>query len=117
MRFFSKLTKHRLFWVTGLVCVSLIIWNIWNIASAPYRMDQHLLDEVRNSNGHFDIVVEVDFKLERYHIDYFQKLRGRVARIENNRVFLRSVPASVVRAIARKYWVSQLRSVSDDILE
>lgn len=108
MRLLGVIGRSRPFWVTCLVVILVLAWNLWNSVASSSRIDEALLQKMKIDDGPFDILVEVNFKLERYHIDYFQQRQGRVVSIENSRVQLANVPTSEIVAMSRAYWVRKI---------
>jgi hypothetical protein len=58
------------------------------------------------------VVVEIDFKSERYHTDFLQQ-QGRISRATADRIWLRAVPRENAQRLARQYWITRISLESE----
>jgi hypothetical protein len=100
-------------WATLLILGCIIIWQIWNVSAASQRMSPALREIVAQGNTKVDIVVQLDFKVEGYHINFFQHQQGWVGRIKDQEVLLKRVPTESVISLARHYWISHIVLASE----
>lgn len=114
-RTFKRWIRKAPVWVTLLILVVVLVWKGWNISAAQYRMSPDLRDVVNKGEGKVDVVVLLDFKLEAYHINFFQSQPGRVGKIQDREVLLKRVPVKSVESLARHYWISRLVLANESI--
>ncbi len=105
--------KNPPVWITLLILAAMLAWRVWNVVATQQRMSPVLREVVAQGDGTVDIVVQLDFKLEAYHINFFQSQEGRVGRIKDRDVLLKRVPAESVKSIARNYWISKILLASE----
>lgn len=108
MLLLKRWIKNLPVWVTLLILIVVLVWQAWNTVATRQRMSPALREVVVRGDGTVDIVVQLDFKLEAYHINFFQKQEGRVGRVKDQEVLLKRVPAKSVKSIARNYWISKI---------
>ena len=100
-------------WATLFILAVVVIWQVWNAGAASQRMSPALREIVAQGNTKVDIVVRLDFKVEGYHINFFQRQKGRVGRIKDQEVLLKRVPTESVTSLARHYWISHILLASE----
>jgi hypothetical protein len=100
-------------WATLLILGCIIIWQVWNVSAASQRMSPALREIVAQGDMKVDIVVQLGFKVEGYHINFFQRQQGRVGRIKDQEVLLKRVPTESVTSLARHYWISHIVLASE----
>ncbi len=105
--------KNPPIWATLFILAVILAWQGWNVGAAQRRMSSALRKVVAQGNTTVDIVVQLDFKLEAYHINFFQSQEGRVGRIKDQDVLLKRVPTESVKSIARNYWISKILLASE----
>jgi hypothetical protein len=86
-------------------------WQGWLEYQARTKMPG-FLERYRSPRGTVDLLVELPFPPERFHILTLQRF-GRVSGTREHAVELRSVPLPRVREIARLYWVRGLLPLSE----
>ncbi len=99
--------SYRPVWVTLLIVVLMAGWQTWNVMAAPGRISPALQAAIVRQEPKLNIVIQTNFKLEAFHINYFQG-RGRVSKVEERQILLRGIPPAEVQDIARNYWVARL---------
>ena len=97
---------------TLLILVILAGWSIWNAQASQGRMSPGVKAALARGDATLDLVVQMDFKVEAYHINFFQG-RGRVARVQDQQISLRRVPAAEVPSMARHYWIARIALPSE----
>ncbi len=113
MLLLKRWIKNPPVWTTLLILSAVLVWQVWNVGAAQQRMSPALRKVVAQGDGTVDIVVQLDFKLEGYHINFFQSQDGRVGRIKDQDVLLKRVPTESVKSIARNYWISKILLASE----
>ncbi|MCL4395007.1 MAG: hypothetical protein M1482_09440 [Chloroflexi bacterium] len=89
-----------------VVALGLFVFNVWSYAQAPAKIDPRLAAGA-DPNQKVNIVVELNFPPERFHVDALQNY-GRVAGADGDKVQLRNVTLDGVQALARTYWVKSI---------
>ncbi len=107
MNLLPRWFKNPPVWVTLVLVVAIAGWQVWNVSAIPSRMSPALREIVAQEGQPVDVVVRVGFKLEAFHLNYFQD-QARVGAVEDHQVLLRRVPPEQVEEIARNYWISQI---------
>lgn len=96
---------------TAVLVAALIAWVVATGLNEAAKLSPELRAAFVERAG-VNIVVELPFAPERFHMVYFQA-RGRVVRAEDRRLYLRDVSPEDVRRIAGEYWVAQVRLWDD----
>jgi hypothetical protein len=104
--------RHPSVLITLAVLTLILGWQLWNGLAAGQRMSQGVQAALASGEDPLAVVVQVDFKIEPYHTQYFQQ-QGRIARAREGEVWLRAVPASRVTAMARNYWITRIQLESE----
>lgn len=86
-------------------------WQGWLEYQARTKMPG-LLEHYRSPRGTVDLLVQLPFPPERFHILTLQRF-GRVSGTREHGVELRSVPLPRVREVARFYWVRGILPLSE----
>ena len=113
MTYLKYCIKHPFLWVTLLLIGATVSWNAWNAAASKQRMSPALRELVEKGADNLDVLVELDFKLEGFHLNYFQA-QGRVARVKDRQIALRNLSAEKVKTMARNYWISRMNLETED---
>ncbi len=88
-------------------------WQGWLAYQAGQKIPPDL-ERYASPRGTVDLLVELPFAPERFHILTFQRF-GRVSGTRENAVEVRSVPLRWVREIARFYWVRRITPLQEDV--
>lgn len=78
-------------------------WQAWLLFAAPGKVAAELRGRPR-----VNVVVTLPFVPERFHVLAMQRF-GRVAGTEDTGIELRNVRAEDLDAVARPYWVREVR--------
>ena len=102
-----RVLGHR----TIVISLSLLIlaggFGLWSFAEGERKYGR---DEIPAGVETTDVVVEFDFKLEQFHMQIMQDT-GNILRVEGGKVFLRNADVGRLRAIARRYWIRDIRPI------
>lgn len=109
MRLWGALVVSRKGRIVLAVAVCYLIWQGWLTLRAPGKIAAGL----ERAGVPVDVRVTLRFPPERFHVLVFQRF-GRVSGTENNRVELRGVRPSNLRAVARPYWVARVEPIESD---
>lgn len=90
-----------------VLLVVVIAYQVWITAAAPAKVAEGVGDE-RDARGRFAIDIVLDFAPERFHVLEMQEY-GRVRGTSGNILHLRQVTDDGVDALARKYWIKEIR--------
>jgi hypothetical protein len=82
-------------------------WQAWSYATAPGKIAPGVEERVA-PDGAVNVLVELRFPPERFHTLELQRY-GRVSGSEGDAVEVRRATMGGVRAVARRYWVRQIR--------
>ena len=93
--------------VTILVVGALLAWDAFGYVTAPSRIAPDVRRALDAGAPMLDVRVTVGFKLEAFHMRYFQE-QGQVVDVDSRGVAIRDVPAARLRAMARQYWISSI---------
>lgn len=109
MRLWRALVASRKGRIVLAVVVCYIAWQGWLTLRAPEKIAAGLV----RAGVPVDVRVTLRFPPERFHVLIFQGF-GRVSGTEDNRVELRGVKPSDLRAVARPYWVARVEPIESD---
>ena len=109
MRLWRALVGSRRGRIVLAVLVCYLVWQGWLTLQAPRKIAPGL----GRAGGPVDVQVTLRFPPERFHVLVFQRF-GRVSGTEANRVELRGVRPSDLRAVARPYWVARVDPLETD---
>lgn len=112
MKRIGRMLRYPPVFVTLIIMVAVLVLGVLNNAQAPQRLSPGVRAALAEKEVVLSVVVQLDFKSERYHTDYFQQ-QGRIARANANAIWLRGVPAENVRAMARNYWITRISLESE----
>ncbi len=90
-----------------VVVLALALFQVWLYAQAPAKIDPRVTTTIAE-NGRANILVELNFPPERYHIQALQNF-GRIGGADGNEVTLRNVNQDGIESLARTYWVKSIR--------
>jgi hypothetical protein len=94
-----------------LIIVSLILvvsWEVYFRCESQNRICNSLKKHLNMyPRKPVDIAISFSFTPEEFHVRMFQNL-GRILRVTESAIFLGDVSPSIIKKIARKYWVSQI---------
>lgn len=90
---------------TLVLLVLWLAWGAWLDAGGAARLTADELPEDGRA-GAFE--VELRFRPEAFHMTRLQDI-GRLIRVEDRSVFLMDVKPDAARAMARHYWVADIR--------
>ncbi|NEE02927.1 hypothetical protein [Phytoactinopolyspora halotolerans] len=96
----------------GLI-VLIVGYQVWLTASAGGKIADGVTDEP-DRRGQYSIDVELGFPPERFHILEMQSY-GRIRGTTENVIHLNGVMEDEIDAIARKYWVEEIRPGEDSV--
>ena len=81
----------------------------WMLYEAPGRVEPGLIERAER-DGAIDIVVQLSFPPERFHVLKIQDM-GRIGRVNGKMIEVRSVTADNIRKLARSfYWITMIHS-------
>lgn len=92
--------------VVSLVALYLAFQAVMYVI-APAKIDPAVARQA-DAQGRVDVVVELNFAPERFHILVLQDF-GRVTGSQGNSVEVRGIRLSGVQEVARKFWVRSVR--------
>jgi hypothetical protein len=92
---------------TLTVAALAIMWTAWLYASADSKVSRELLTGTERR----DVVVELRFPPEKFHMVLLQEL-GRIQAVQDRRIRLLDVPPARIRDFARHYWVVSISSLA-----
>ena len=113
MRRLRDVPKRSSVWITAVLIVVLLGWQLWNTTAAPGRLSPALSQAVDQGETRLSVRVEVDFRLEAFHLTYFQQF-GSIVGVQDSELQIRRVDAADVRALARNYWIKKI-SLTEEI--
>ena len=96
---------HRTVVITTLLLFCGGAFALWSFAEGQRKYDP---EEIPADVETTDVVVEFGFKLEQFHMQIMQDT-GNILRVDEGRVYLRNANIDRLRAIARRYWVRDIR--------
>lgn len=99
-------TRGRMFVLAGFTAAA---WQLWLGVEAPGKISPQL----RLGSGKVDILVELPFVPERFHVITLQRY-GRVSGTQDKAVELRGVNRADLTAVARPYWVTKVEPLSKE---
>lgn len=89
-----------------LVLFGYLAFQGWLAVTAPAKLEAGLSQNT-DQLGRVNVVVELNFPPERFHILTLQEY-GRVTGTSGNQVQMRRVPLENVDRLARTYWVREI---------
>lgn len=89
--------------VTIAVVLAYLVYEAWLTAGGARKLAD---DEVGSPKGHYEIVAR--FAPEAFHVTRMQAI-GRVIEVKGSSVFLMDVGADDARALARNYWIEDVK--------
>ena len=98
------LLRNRSVWFTLLVVLFVTGYHFWISAGAAAKLASSGLDAAAAS---FDLQLTMTVDPEQFHMVVLQDA-GTLVKVDGRRAFLRNVPASMVDALARRYWIGRL---------
>lgn len=101
--FFRSITGKSL--IVLVVCLSL--WHGWLAMAAPRKIDPEVYAAMERGRR-IDVLVELKFPPERFHVLTFQRF-GRVSGTRENTVELRGVQPKAIPEVSRFYWVRNVK--------
>jgi hypothetical protein len=90
---------------TFAVVALALLWTAWIYGSADSKISRDLL----TATDRRDVVVELRFPPEKFHMILLQEL-GRIQAVQDRRIRLLDVPPARIRDFARHYWVVSISS-------
>lgn len=99
--------RHVSVLATVVIVGTALGWSLFNRLEAPRRMTPQLRAALATHAAPQDIVVDVNFSIEAFHITYLQR-EGHIVRVERRRVYLDEVSPANIWAVARNYWVARV---------
>lgn len=90
---------------TLAVLVLFLAYEAWLTLSGWQKLTE---DELPAGGGRAPYEVTLRFAPEAFHITRLQQA-GRLIEVKGSGVFLMDVPEEAIRAIARNYWVADIR--------
>lgn len=90
--------------VVAFVWLGYVAWSSW---SGAHKLDAAGIGAVA---GHIDVEIVLAFPPESFHLTRMQDI-GRLTGVRGRSVFLKDVATADLRALARDYWVSEIRRV------
>lgn len=100
--FFRSVTGKSLV----VLVVGLLLWHGWLSWAAEGKVDPQVYEALQRRRR-VDVLVELNFPPERFHVLTFQKF-GRVSGTRENTVELRGVGREAIQQVARFYWVRRV---------
>jgi hypothetical protein len=92
----------------AVVVLLVVVYQAWLSVQAIGKVDP-AVGESPDARGRFAVDVVLDFQPERYHVLELQK-HGRIGGTDATVVHLRSVSPAGVDALAREYWIEEIRA-------
>ena len=114
--------SSRLTWITrrflgtiggrtlAVLIVLVLAYQVWIGVTAATKVADGVGDQT-DSRGRFAVDVELGFVPERFHVLELQQY-GRIRSTDGPVLHLHSVTQSGVDAMARKYWIKEIRPAS-----
>ncbi len=111
--------SSRLSWITrkvlgtvggrtlAVLIVLVLVYQVWIGVTSATKVADGVGDET-DARGRFAVDVELGFPPERFHVLELQQY-GRIRSTDGNVLHLRSVTQSDLDAMARKYWIKEIR--------
>lgn len=92
-------------WFTILFALIVLAYQGWLSAAGARKMAEAGLSE---ATGRQNVEVVLGIAAEQFHMTRLQAA-GRLVRFEEDTAFLMDVPPDRLRALARNYWVAEVR--------
>ena len=104
-RRWARLLAHRPVWVTGLLVIAYLAFQLWAEWAGAAKLQAAGLRGA-DRPAHVELVLAVT--PEPFHMAIFQDA-GRLIAVRGQSVFLLDVPPDALRALAARYWVRAVR--------
>lgn len=114
--------QSRLTWITrkflgtvggrtlAVLIVLVLVYQVWISVTAATKVTEGVGDDA-DARGRFAVDVELGFPPERFHVLELQEY-GRVRGTDGHVLHLHLVTQPDVDAMARKYWIKEIRPTS-----
>ncbi len=101
-----RLLRHPSVVITALLVAGLLAFHTWSRVSGAAKFAA--VSGEAGADGRLSAEIVLNVTPERFHIELMQDA-GRVVEIKGRSIFLADLPAERALAIARNYWVAELR--------
>lgn len=108
MALLRKLAGTAGFRTLMIILIAMLGWQVFLAVQAPTKISDSLTD----GDQEVDVVVELNFPAERFHILTLQDY-GRISGSSGAKLEMRRVPASTLNDIARIFWIKSIAPLQE----